>query len=248
VKYYVNFRKAKVILLASLLLLVGCAGASGTPTPPANEPDDGESPSDLIQFGSVRPGDTLAVMETSMGTILVRLFPQYAPITVENFVGLAEEGFFDGRNFHRVINDFMIQGGALNPDGAGGTSIFKDDAGNPQPFVDEFSEYLWHFRGALSMANPGMRDSNLSQFFIVQNNDVPEPLADQMRTAGFPEEVVEQYMRRGGTPHLDGGHTVFGQVIEGMAVVDAIAAVPTGANDRPVDDVLITSVTIQIAE
>ena len=238
-----NHLKIKAIFLAGLFLLTGCAGGVGSP-PPLAAPES----NDLLQFNPVRPGDTIAVMETSMGTIRIRLFPEHAPVTVENFVGLAEEGFYDGRNFHRVISDFMIQGGAIEHDGSGATSIFRDSAGNPQPFVDEFSDYLWHFRGALSMANPGTRDSNLSQFFIVQNNYVPEQLAEQMRAFEFPENVVEAYVQTGGAPHLDGGHTVFGQVIEGMDVVDAIAALPTGANDRPVEDVLINSLTIEIAQ
>ena len=246
----------RILMAGAFLLLTGCAAGATPPpaaTPSASEPEE-EQPhnttenSGFVQFASPVSGDKIAVMETSMGTIRIRLFPEHAPLTVENFVGLIEEGFYNDRNFHRVINDFMIQGGALNPDGSGGTSIFRDEGGNAQPFVDEFSDELRHFRGALSMANPGMPNHNLSQFFVVQADSIPESFAEQMRGAGFPEDVIAQYQLTGGTPHLDGGHTIFGQVIQGMDVVDAIAAVPTQAGDRPVDDVLIISLTVETVE
>jgi len=190
-------------------------------------------------------------MQTNMGTIRIRLFPQYAPTTVENFIGLIVEGFYEGNTFHRVINNFMIQGGCPEGTGMGGRSIFLDEEGNPQPFADEPSDALWNFRGALSMANAGP-GTNMSQFFIVQGSEPPEGgLLDAMIQAGFPAEVIAHYAQVGGTPHLDGlmsVHTVFGQVIEGMDVVDAIAAVPTAPGDRPIDDVVIISITLEEAE
>jgi len=248
-------RKFMTMLLAGLLSLTGCAGAvgggGGTPAP---EPEEAEdyfylNPVNLVQFQPVNPGDKIAVMETSKGTIRIRLFPEYAPKAVENFIGLSEEGFYNGSLFHRVIPNFMIQSGGTDG-GAGATSIFRDAAGNPQPFEDEFSPDLWHFRGALSMANPGRPHSNLSQFFIVQNNSIGSDTAEQMRAAGFPEPVIEKYLEHGGTPHLDWGHSIFGFVIEGMDVVDAIAAVETAGypTDRPLEDVFIISVTIEQAE
>ena len=260
-------KRLLTLFLVGLLVLVGCAGGPTTPppvtaapqdtnddeaTPPEDAPETASSAgadeaAELLQSQPPNPGDMIAVMETTMGTIRFRLFPELAPLAVENFVGLTEEGYYDGRNFHRVINDFMIQTGALNPDGAGATSFFRDENDNPQPFADEFTTELWHFRGAVSMANPGIPDSNLSQFFIVQAPGLAGGVADQLRAVGYPEYVVDKYTAHGGTPHLDWRHTIFGHVIEGMEVVDAIAGVQTGMQDRPVEEVLIVSMTIERA-
>jgi len=251
------------IFLTVVILLTGCAqrGESdrletnliqSETTDQANREDLADlAPVELnlIQFEPPQPGDLIAVMETTMGTIHIRLFPQYAPLAVENFVGLAGQGFYNDSNFHRVINDFMIQGGASNPDGSGATSIFRDENGTPQPFADEFTVALWHFRGALSMANPGSRDSNMSQFFIMQDRHITPAQVDQMRSRQYPEAVIDRYIQTGGRPHLDWGHTVFGHVIEGMDVVDTIAGAATdSSNDRPLEDVLIRSLTFEYYE
>ncbi|TFD95946.1 peptidylprolyl isomerase [Jeotgalibacillus sp. R-1-5s-1] len=186
------------------------------------------------------PGENepVATIQTNYGDITVKFFPDQAPLAVENFLTHAEEGYYDGVIFHRVIEDFMIQGGDPDGTGAGGESIFGE------PFEDEFSPELVHIRGALSMANSGPA-TNGSQFFIVQNQNMTEDLVAQMESAGFPEELITMYQERGGTPYLDNRHTVFGQVIEGMNIVDNIAAVETGSDDRPVEEVVIESVEVQ---
>ena len=152
------------------------------------------------------------------------LYPEVAPNTVNNFISLVKKGFYDGLIFHRVINGFMIQGGDPEGTGMGGESIWG------RPFEDEFDVELRNFRGALSMANAGP-STNGSQFFIVQANDCDPGLLSQMkeigvnaRGQGFPEEVIAKYQEIGGTPWLDYKHSVFGQVFEGMEVVDKIAA------------------------
>lgn len=177
------------------------------------------------------------VMKTNMGEIEFQLFEKQAPMTVENFVRLAEKGYYDGVIFHHVIKDFMIQGGDPKGDGTGGQSIWG------HPFEDEFSSQLFNFRGALSMANSGP-STNGSQFFIVQNQNMPKRYTRDMREAGYPQEVIKRY-KQGGTPWLDFHHTVFGQVINGMDVVDAIAKVATNNMDKPNDDVVIESITIE---
>ena len=191
----------------------------------------------MKQFEQPKSGDTMAVMETSMGTITIRLFPEDAPKAVENFVTHAQEGYYDGLIFHRVIEDFMIQGGDPTGTGAGGESIWGTD------FEDEFSEDLYNFRGALSMANAGA-DTNGSQFFIVQASEVPSSVMNQYRSS-LSAQAAKTYEEVGGTPWLDGHHTVFGQVVEGMDVVDASAQVETNLNDKPIEDVTILSITIQ---
>lgn len=177
-----------------------------------------------------------AVISTNYGDITVQLFPEQAPKTVENFVTLARRGYYDDVNFHRVIADFMIQGGDPTGTGAGGESAFGE------PFADEFSKKLFNLRGALSMANAGP-NTNGSQFFIVQNQHLSPEMNVQMEVAGYPKKVIEAYAN-GGTPWLDFHHTVFGQVIAGMDVVDQIAACVTDAQDKPQQDVTIQTVKV----
>ena len=178
-----------------------------------------------------------ATIKTNMGDIKLALFKEQAPNTVDNFIGLSKEGKYDNVIFHRVINGFMIQGGDPTGTGMGGESIYG------KSFEDEFSNELFNIRGALSMANAGP-NTNGSQFFIVQAKNIPDEMFDQMKEAGYPEEIIEAY-KEGGTPWLDHRHTVFGQVISGMDVVDKIAAVETTFGDKPKDDVVIVGVEIE---
>ncbi len=194
-----------------------------------------------IQLSTLQKGDTLAVMHTNMGDIKIKLFPEKAPKTVENFVTHSKNGYYNGLKFHRVINDFMIQGGDPRGNGTGGESIWGGS------FPDEFDPELHNLRGALSMANSGP-NTNGSQFFIVQAREVPANMLEQMRDLednGFPADITAAYAELGGTPWLDFRHTVFGQVTDGMDVVDKIAAVETN-NDVPCKDVIISSIDIEI--
>lgn len=194
-----------------------------------------------IQLSAPQKGDTLAVMHTNMGDIKIKLFPEKAPKTVENFVTHSKNGYYNGLKFHRVINDFMIQGGDPRGNGTGGESIWGGS------FPDEFDPELHNLRGALSMANSGP-NTNGSQFFIVQAREVPANMLEQMRDLednGFPADITAAYAELGGTPWLDFRHTVFGQVTDGMDVVDKIAAVETN-NDVPCEDVIISTIDIEI--
>jgi cyclophilin family peptidyl-prolyl cis-trans isomerase len=147
-----------------------------------------------------------AILQTNHGPIHVELFPDDAPKTVDNFVKLANDGFYDKVIFHRVIPDFMIQGGDPTGTGTGGPGY---------SFEDEFNEHKVA-RGALAMANAGP-NTNGSQFFIVTTESAP---------------------------WLDGKHTVFGHVTDGMDVVDTISALPRDSRDKPHDDVVIESVSV----
>ena len=184
--------------------------------------------------------DTVAIMHTSMGDIKIKLFLAEAPKATENFITHAKNGYYNGLIFHRVIKDFMIQGGDPTGTGCGGESIWGTN------FEDEFSPLLHNIRGALAMANAGP-GTNGSQFFIVQANECPQNMLDQMADLadrGFPVETAEDYKALGGTPWLDFRHTVFGQVYEGKDTVDAVAGVPVGTADKPVDEVKIEGIEI----
>lgn len=192
----------------------------------------------LLQRHLDKATGTKATIHTNRGDIKIQLFDDQAPKTVKNFVELAKKGYYNGVIFHRVIPEFMIQGGDPTGTGMGGESIYG------QAFEDEFSDDLFNLRGALSMANAGP-NTNGSQFFIVQAHQVPANMLGQLEAAGYPKEVIEAYKENGGTPWLDHRHTVFGQVYEGMDVVDEIAAVQRDAADRPLYDVTIEGIDIQ---
>jgi peptidyl-prolyl cis-trans isomerase B (cyclophilin B) len=147
-----------------------------------------------------------ATLHTSQGPITIEFFDEAAPQTVENFRKLASDGFYDGLTFHRVITDFMIQGGCPEGTGTGGPGYTFEDEFNDNKIV----------RGALAMANAGP-NTNGSQFFIVTTE---------------------------AAPWLDGKHTVFGRVTDGMDAVDAIEQTPTGAGDRPLEPQVIERVEL----
>ncbi|WP_391559932.1 peptidylprolyl isomerase [Robertmurraya sp.] len=235
-------KKFLACLLFVVFLVTGCGTSNeeGTDNSNGNASNNETANQENIELPQatteVGEKERLVEMETSMGNIKIKLFPEQAPKAVENFITHSEEGYYEGVIFHRVINDFMIQGGDPDGTGMGGESIYGE------PFEDEFSNQLYNFRGALSMANSGA-DTNGSQFFIVQNKTLDSGLVDQMKQAGYNDKVIKQY-EDGGTPWLDKAHTVFGQVIEGMDVVDKIATTPVGEGDKPEEDVVIKKITV----
>ena len=193
------------------------------------------------QLDKPQLGETVAIMHTTLGDISIRLFGDKVPKTVENFVTHAKNGYYDGLIFHRVIKDFMIQGGDPTGTGCGGESIYGEK------FEDEFHPELHNIKGALSMANAGP-NTNGSQFFIVEASQTPDGMLEQMRgmtDRGFPENTVKAYETVGGTPWLDFKHSVFGQVFDGMDVVEKIASVKTNGADRPLEDVKIVPIDIE---
>lgn len=196
----------------------------------------------LKQLKDPVKGEEIAVLKTNHGVIKLRLFEEAAPKAVENFKTHIKNGYYDGVTFHRIIDEFMIQGGDPTGTGMGGESIWNKD------FEDEFDVNYRNIRGALSMANAGP-NTNGSQFFIVQKGPVEADIIKQMRSLGekngYPDEVVDVYENLGGTYWLDGKHTVFGQVFEGMDVVDEIASQPKNAMDKPLKDVVIEKATIE---
>ena len=194
--------------------------------------------SQFPQLNEVNEKNPLVTVHTNLGDFTLELFPEVAPKTVENFVTHAKNGYYNGVIFHRVIEDFMIQGGDPTGTGMGGESIYG------RTFEDEFSREAFNLYGTLSMANAGP-STNGSQFFIVTAKQVPAQMLKQLKDGGWPEEIVEEYAKVGGTPWLDHRHTVFGRVVEGMDVVLKIEGVERNAQDRPLEDVVIESMDVK---
>ncbi len=201
------------LVVALFMMLFVFTACKKEATPPAYEEID-RSPVETLDGVTVTDEQTdyVLIEVADYGTILVRLYPDVAPETVANFKKLVSEGFYDGLIFHRVIEDFMIQGG--DPEGTGmggsGTTIKGEFSKNG------FENNLKHTRGVLSMARSNQADSASSQFFICH------------KTAGVG--------------HLDGNYASFGFVVYGMDVVDEIADVKVNSSDKPVKDVVITSI------
>jgi peptidyl-prolyl cis-trans isomerase B (cyclophilin B) len=149
----------------------------------------------LKQLMKPENNEEIAIIKTNHGDIKLRLFPEVAPKAVENFTTHARDGYYDGISFHRIIKDFMIQGGDPDGTGRGGQSIWG------RPFEDEFSMEYRNIKGALSMANAGPK-TNGSQFFIVQKGDIENSIIDQMKQLGegkgFPDDVIQAYREHGG--------------------------------------------------
>ena len=189
---------------------------------------------------------TMIKIETSRGDMLVRLYDE-TPVHRDNMIKLVKEGFYNNQLFHRVIKDFMIQGG--DPHSVGAPKGQRLGSGSPgYTLPAEFKPSLIHKKGALAAARKGDRinpeqSSNGSQFYIVQGRVLsPEEIAfmKQQGVATFTEKSEKIYTSLGGTPHLDGAYTVFGELVEGLEVLDSIAAQPCDAYNRPVEDVSFT--------
>lgn len=234
-------------MAATLLFAAGCTSngsdTASSSTKESTEKTTETSTVESIDLNSlelpqlnteVADNEDLVEMVTTKGTIKIKLFPELAPKAVENFMTHAKDGYYDGVTFHRVIQDFMIQGGDPEGNGTGGESIWGEG------FETEISNQLYNIRGALSMARTQDPNSNGSQFFIVQNSD---DMHDGLLKDDYPQAIIDAY-KNGGYPSLDGKYTVFGQVVEGMDVVDAIAAVETDSSDKPKEDVKIEKINI----
>ncbi|MTB53594.1 PKD domain-containing protein [Lewinella sp. W8] len=186
------------------------------------------------------PKECLVRIETPMGDMIARL-SDATPQHQDNFVKLVEENYYDDLLFHRVINGFMIQGGDPNSRGAG-PSARLGTGGPGYQIPAEFVDSLAHVKGALAAArtnNPAKASSG-SQFYIAHGRPVTEAeLNKQEGSTGvrYPSDVRQEYLEKGGIPFLDQNYTVFGQVIEGLDVIDKIAGVATNPGDRPREDV-----------
>ena len=270
---------AGVSALLCACLLAGCSSAEssaattviGTTESVVSQGDTSLQPKDNgkkvgYQLDMPEEGEEIAVITMESGEVFkLRFFPDEAPKAVYNFKVHALEGYYDGLTFHRVIENFMIQGGDPQGDGTGGESVWGE------PFADEFNDNLLNIDGAVSMANSGA-DTNGSQFFInatggmsadwdyyQQGFDVYEQSPEAFTSTygawvdmdKVTDAVKKLYEEHGGNPTLDGyysttgrGHTVFAQVFEGMDQVYALSQADTDDNDKPLEDMVIQSVEI----
>ena len=186
----------------------------------------------------------LIKIETNKGDMVIKLYNE-TPAHRDNMIKLIKEGFYQDQLFHRVIEDFMIQGGDPHSAGAEkGQRLGSEGSGYTVPA--EFNKNLIHKKGALAAARKGdsvnpEKASSGSQFYIVQGKVLtPDEIEmyKQRGVASFSEESAEIYMTLGGTPHLDGSYTVYGEVVKGLEIIDTIAAQATDAYNRPIDDVI----------
>ncbi|NLA24023.1 MAG: peptidylprolyl isomerase [Bacteroidales bacterium] len=193
---------------------------------------------------------TKVLIKTSAGDITVMLYDD-TPKHRDNFIKLVKESFYDGVLFHRVIKDFMIQTG--DPDSKNAKPEQMLGNGGPGYTIEaEFNSKHYHKKGALAAArtgdnmNPEKRSSG-SQFYIVQGQKFTDFQLDQIEKRmgiKFTDKQRDAYCTDGGSPHLDGAYTVFGEVIEGIKIIDKIAATKTGRADRPIEDIKIISAKI----
>lgn len=193
--------------------------------------------------------ETMILMETSEGTMKIKLYDG-TPLHRDNFIKLAKEHFYDGLLFHRVIEGFMIQGG--DPESKGADASKHLGSGGPGYTIPaELLPQYFHKKGALAAARTGdqgnpQRRSSGSQFYIVHGKTISEGQIKQLENYGFvfSDEQKRIYETIGGTPTLDAQYTVFGEVVEGLDVVDKIAGTETGTADRPKKDVVILKVSV----
>lgn len=184
----------------------------------------------------------LVSMQTNMGEIVVRLYDE-TPLHRDNFITLVKSGYYDGQLFHRVIKDFMIQSGDPNSIGASKGEMLG--MGGPGYTIDaEIHPDLFHKKGALAAARKGdqvnpEKKSSGSQFYIVQGRTFDPQLLTSMGK-NFSAQQIDAYATVGGSPHLDGSYTVFGEVIKGFDVLDRIASVPVDHYNRPLEDISLT--------
>ena len=196
------------------------------------------------QMSMPAENETIAIIKVKdFGDIKVKFFKDIAPKAVENFITHAKNGYYNGLTFHRVINEFMIQGGDPLGNGTGGESIWG------KGFGVELDPTLVPYRGSLCMAMSSLPNSIGSQFFITQAN-YSDVMNNYLQKYGYPDSLLQEYKKYGGYLSLYMQYTVFGQVYEGMDVVDKIAAVetettPTGQADKPVKDVIIEKIEVK---
>ncbi len=241
------------LIIISAFYFASCGSQQPTDTGSVqnNEMKKEEVAQTVVETPATRPAapekkNQKAIIKTDYGNITVLLYDE-TPIHRDNFIKLADEGFYNGTLFHRVIKDFMIQGG--DPDSRDAAPNQPLGRGGPGYTLEaEFYPEFYHKKGALAAArmgdqmNPEKRSSG-SQFYIVQGKKISKPELNSLASrsgAFYTPEQINVYEDIGGTPFLDTQYTVFGEVVDGMDVIDRIANVQTGSANRPIKDIRMT--------
>ena len=230
------------LVLAAALALTGCSfGGVGGGGSTAQKIDRPAVESVEEQFTHPAAGDTVAVFDTSAGVFKAVLFPDKAPQAYDNFTGLVQQGYYNGLTVSRVESGFVVEAGQ-GTDGKG-TTIWSGSR-----YPAETTDSLHHYSGALCMGVDASGEC-ASVFYVVQtlpgDQSVTQELVDKMNASGYRAEVVAAYQTVGGAPYLDYTDTVFGQVYEGMDVVDTIGQTGVDENQKPTEDININSVSIE---
>lgn len=262
-KRYIKYFLVVLLLIVMLFVLTGCGDeetenktntSNSTNTSTVTEEADMTEANEFLeelenlseeevtanaeaQMAEPNEGDTIAIFHIEgYGDITIKFFEDVAPKACENFITHAQEGYYDGLTFHRVIEDFVIQGGDPLGNGTGGESIWGED------FEEELSATVLPYKGAICMASRGTGTQSLgSQFFIVQT-DYTENMESYLYS-----NLLSSYQKYGGDLYdlaIRYQYTTFGQVIDGLDIVDEIASVETDSSDKPVEDVIISSIEI----
>lgn len=216
-------KRLYALLLGAALLLTACGGGNKPPQRAAVQ--SGER-----QFTAPAEGDTIAVITTSLGEVRAVLYPDAAPMAVENFAGLARTGAYDGTPFWRCEYGFAVQGGDGSGTGSGGGTVY-----NNGPFPLEADGTLCHYAGALCAAFSAQGGTGQFYFVTALPDSVDAAMQDELRQNGYTDAQIAAYAAAGGAPYLDNTDTVFGQVYEGMDIVDQIACAETVKNEDGTD-------------
>ncbi len=242
-------------LAAGIALMTACLTACGDDDKGSKAADSGSSVSDsaaqesgdsqnaeIVNFTPPQEGEDILVLTIKdKGDVKIKLFPKEAEKGVENIKGLCDKNYYDGIIFHRIIKDFMIQGGDPTGTGMGGESIFGDK------FDGGVSDKLINCAGAVVYANSGSTATDGSQFYIVTGTKYDDAAMKQITDGGYKvsDAAKKIYAEDGGAPWLDGGYTVFGQVFDGLDIVFDVQNVETGEADKPLKDVVIEKMRVE---
>lgn len=239
-----SIKKVLAVALCGLLSVAAFSGCDKDSASVASSKPVSVFKKEVLNFTEPEEGEEIAVLTIKdYGTVKIQLFPEIMPKEVENFKELIKTGYYDGLIFHRVMEKFMIQGGDPKGNGTGGESF------QGEKIAGTFTDELCHFTGALAYARSSQDYNFGSQFYIVSESEkLTEDSIKQLAAyykKTYSKDIIDKYIEHGGAPHLDGDYCVFGQVIEGLSVVNKVAKVSVDGYSKPKEDVIIESIKLE---